>query len=113
MFAADITDPQNERLILLAAGGLVLLGIFLTYVTVRWWRQTRPEHPVLAGLRVMSTKRWRAADSETQSRKLSEVRARAQGRRGPDPVASGVSIRRPIPAPSADDGGERASEASE
>ena len=56
--ASDFTDPKHERLIYLAAGGLVLLGVVLTVVTVIWWRGTKGEHAALAPLEVMGDRSW-------------------------------------------------------
>jgi hypothetical protein len=68
------SDARNARLIYLAAGGLVLLGIGLTWLTVRWWRTTEELHPVLAPLEVMGTKRWRTSGSTQRALALDAVR---------------------------------------
>lgn len=67
-------DARNARLIYLAAGGLVLLGIGLSWLTVRWWRTTEAVHPVLAPLELMGTKGWRKSGSTQQALALDAVR---------------------------------------
>jgi hypothetical protein len=72
--AGDFTDPKNERLVLLAAGGLAVVGLLLLSATVVWWRNSRVEHPALAPLEVMSARRFgKAADGE-QRRLLDSAR---------------------------------------
>lgn len=72
--AADFTDPENARVILLAAGGLVALAVLLTVGTVWWWRTSKVEHPALGPLEVMSSRRWAAAGPHEQEAQLAEVR---------------------------------------
>jgi hypothetical protein len=74
VWAMAFDDVQNARLIYLAAGGLVLLGCMLIWLTVRWWRSTRVEHPVLAPLEVMGERSWRKSGDVQRSMALDAVR---------------------------------------
>ena len=80
IFVADFSDPTNERLIYLSAAGLVLVGLALLVGTILWWRRGRQEHPVLAPLEVMSTKRWEKAQEGDRRRRLDHVRPAGAGR---------------------------------
>lgn len=74
VMAGDFTDPENERLVLLAAGGLAVVGLLLLAGTIVWWRNSRVEHPALGPLEMMSARRFaKAADGE-QRRLLDQVR---------------------------------------
>ncbi len=86
--ADDFTDPEHERLIYLAAGGLVLLGILLTVVTVVWWRGTKGEHAALAPLEVMGDRSWNKLTHVEQTRRLETVRTRTDGDVEPAAVAA-------------------------
>jgi hypothetical protein len=77
--ADDFTDPEHERLIYLAAGGLALLGILLTVVTVLWWRGTKGEHAALAPLEVMGDRSWNKLTHVEQTRRLETVRIHTAG----------------------------------
>jgi hypothetical protein len=77
--ASDFTDPEHERLIYLAAGGLALLGVLLTVVTVVWWRGTKGEHAALAPLEVMGDRSWNKLTHVEQTRRLETVRTRTDG----------------------------------
>jgi hypothetical protein len=68
------SDARNARLIYLAAGGLVLLGVGLTWLTVRWWRSTEELHPALAPLEVMGTKGWHKSGSTQRALMLDAAR---------------------------------------
>jgi len=94
--ASDFTDPEHERLIYLAAGGLVLLGILLTVVTVVWWRGTKGEHAALAPLEVMGDRSWNKLTHVEQTRRLETVRTRTDGDVEPaaaDPVDLDEALR--------------------
>jgi hypothetical protein len=67
-------DPQNARVIYLAAGGLVLLAVLLGVGTWWWWRNAKVEHPALAPLEVMGTRRWTKSDHPDQQRRLESAR---------------------------------------
>ena len=69
-----VSDPANARAILLAAAGLAALGLILTVITVRWWRSTRPEHPVLLPLATMGERAWQRADHEQRAELLAAAR---------------------------------------
>lgn len=72
--AANFTDPHNQRIIYLAVGGLLLLAVIVTVGTVVWWRSTKAEHPALAPLEVMSTRKFEKSDYTDRKRVLDEVR---------------------------------------
>ena len=80
IFVADFSDPTNERLIYLSAAGLVLVGLALLVGTILWWKRGRQEHPVLAPLEVMGTKRWEKAPEGDRRRRLDHVRPAGAGR---------------------------------
>jgi hypothetical protein len=93
IFVADFSDPTNERLIYLSAAGLVLVGLALLVGTILWWKRGRQEHPVLAPLEVMGTRRWEKAPEGDRRRRLDHVRPAGAGRGaaedgivGPEPV---------------------------
>ncbi len=67
-------DPQNARIIYLAVGGLLLLAVLLGVGTWWWWRNAKVEHPVLAPLEVMSTRKFEKSDFTEQRRQLDDVR---------------------------------------
>lgn len=66
MLAQELTDSEATRRVFLTVGGLLLLGLAMLIATVWWWRSTRPEHPALAPLEVMSERRWAKADGESR-----------------------------------------------
>lgn len=72
--AADFSDPGRARLIYLAAAALVALGLITVATTVWWWRQTRPDHPSLGPLMVMSHRRWRSLGDVEQAESLDAAR---------------------------------------
>ena len=74
LWGTQITDPENERTIYIAAGGLLLLAIALAVGTVWWWRNSRVEHPALGPLEVMGTRSWWKGDWTARRRRLDEVR---------------------------------------
>lgn len=67
-------DPHNARLLYLASGGLLLLGLALGIGTWLWWRSSKVEHPALGPLEVMSQRSWAADDFVSQRRRLDEAR---------------------------------------
>jgi hypothetical protein len=72
--AANFTDPHNQRIIYLAVGGLLLLAVIVAVGTIVWWRSTKAEHPALAPLEVMSTRKFEKSDYTDRKRVLDEVR---------------------------------------
>jgi hypothetical protein len=72
--AERFTDPDNARLLYLAAGGLALAGLVLLAVTVWWWRSSRVESPVLAPLEVMGWRRWAKSTWSERKRLVDQVR---------------------------------------
>ena len=79
LLADDFTDPEHERLIYLAAGGLVLLGVVLAVVTVMWWRGTKGEHAALAPLEVMGDRSFDPADPRRADPPAGERAHRSEG----------------------------------
>ena len=67
-------DPENARIILLAAGGLVLLAVLVGLGTLWWWRTVKVEHPALAPLEVMGTRSWWKGDYTSRRRRLEDAR---------------------------------------
>ena len=49
----NFQDPHNARLLYLASGGLLLLGLALGIGTWLWWRSSKVEHPALGPLEVI------------------------------------------------------------
>jgi hypothetical protein len=91
--ASDFTDPKHERLIYVAAGGLVLLGIVLAAITVIWWRATKGEHAALAPLEVMGDRSWNKLTHVEQTRRIETVRTHDGGDVEPaHPVAEPVDL---------------------
>lgn len=74
LFAGELSDSEAALRVYLAAGGLVLLGALLLTLTVRWWRATRPEPPVLAPLEVMGERKWAKAPEPEKQRLLEQYR---------------------------------------
>lgn len=97
--ASNFTDPEHERLIWLAAGGLVLLGVLLLVVTVVWWRGTKGEHAALATLEVMGDRSFPTLTPVEQDRRLDAVRLHLEGdvepvgRSAPEPVDLDEALR--------------------
>ena len=83
LLAGELSDSQAAVRVYLAAGGLVLLGLLLLLVTVRWWRGTRPEPPSLAPLEVMGERRWAAAPDPDRQRLLEAYRPSSGDRSTP------------------------------
>jgi hypothetical protein len=84
----NFTDPHNQRVIYLAVGGLVLLAVLVAIGTVVWWRATKAEHPALAPLEVMSTRKFEKGDYTDRKRVLDDVRPPGHE---PDPHDDAVS----------------------
>jgi hypothetical protein len=86
--SSNFTDPEHERLIWLAVGGLVLLGVVLSVATVIWWRGTKGEHAALAPLEVMGDRTFTSLTHVEQNRRLEAVRLHLDGDVEPGPVAA-------------------------
>lgn len=67
-------DPENARIIYLAAGGLLLVGVALGVGTWIWWRNAKVEHPALGPLEVMGSRRWWKSDFNDRRRRLDAAR---------------------------------------
>jgi hypothetical protein len=89
VIASNFTDPQHERMIYFAAGGLVLLGVALLVATVLWWRGSKSEHAALAPLEVMSQRTWQRSTHVERARQLNNVRPRTDA--DPDDVQVNVA----------------------
>jgi hypothetical protein len=72
--SATFSDPTNERLIYMAAAGLVIVGVALLVGTILWWHRGRQEHPALAPLEVMGSHGWEKAPEGERRRILNSVR---------------------------------------
>lgn len=83
LLAADLSDASADRRIYLAAAGLALLGLVMALATAWWWRATRPDHPSLGPLEVMSRSRFATLSD-------SEQRAALDAARPPTPGADTV-----------------------
>lgn len=87
MFAeGNFQDPHNARLLYLASGGLLLLGLALGIGTWLWWRSSKVEHPALGPLEVMSQRSWLTDDFVAQRRRLDEARPEGAERQFVPPV---------------------------
>lgn len=80
--ADSFSDPHNERLILIAVGGLILLGLLMAVATVIWWRNNRIEHAALAPLEVMGERSWWKGNFAERRRRLDDARGRAREEHG-------------------------------
>jgi hypothetical protein len=74
LLADSFQDPERARVIYLAAGGLVLIALFVIAGTVWWWRSAAVEHPSLGPLEVMSTRAWGKRDPSDRDEVLNAVR---------------------------------------
>ena len=91
--AGNFKDPQNARIIYLAAAGLVVLAVGLAISTFLWWRHSKVEHPVLGPLEVMGTRRWWKSDFATRTMRLEQARPSADGDEPVDgPVVEPVDL---------------------
>jgi hypothetical protein len=68
------TDPENSRRIMLAVVGLIAVAVVVLVGTVVWWRRSRVEHPALAPLETMVSRRYGSADADGRSELLDDVR---------------------------------------
>ena len=71
VLADTFDDPENARIILLSAAGLVILGLLIAAGTVWWWRSSEVEHPALGPLEVMSSRSWWQGDYASRRRRAS------------------------------------------
>lgn len=69
----EVDDPASTRTVNRIIAALLVLGVVLLGVTVWFWVATRPLHPSLEGLDLMSSRRWSHADSGKQQRMLDKV----------------------------------------
>lgn len=75
MLAAErFEDPENARVILLSAAGLVLVAVLVGAGTFWWWRSSRVEHPALGPLEVMGSRSFSKGDYTSRRRRLEAAR---------------------------------------
>lgn len=75
MLAAErFEDPENARVILLSAAGLVLVAVLVAAGTFWWWRSSRVEHPALGPLEVMGSRSFSKGDYTSRRRRLEAAR---------------------------------------
>jgi hypothetical protein len=91
VLADELSDAEATRRVLLTAGGLVLIGVLLLIATVWWWRATRPDHPVLGPLEVMSDRGWVKAGVEERRRLIESNRPS-----GSLPAVAEIAVPEPI-----------------
>lgn len=89
LLADTFDDPENARIILLSAAGLVILGLLIAAGTVWWWRSSEVEHPALGPLEVMSSRSWWKGDYAARRRRIED--ARPEGAELVDPPAAAPS----------------------
>jgi len=89
LLAATFDDPENARVILLSAAGLVLIGLLIAAGTVWWWRSSEIEHPALGPLEVMGSRSWWKGDYTARRRRLEA--ARPEGAEPIDPPTTSTS----------------------
>ncbi|MFZ9730815.1 MAG: hypothetical protein ACO3EQ_00655 [Ilumatobacteraceae bacterium] len=53
---------------------LVVVGLVLSSVTIWFWRESRPDNPVLGPLEVMGEKAFKEADEATRKEMLRKAR---------------------------------------
>lgn len=92
--AETVRDAANARVVLVVVIGLILLGVVLAAVTVWFWRATRPDHPVLVRLEVLSGRRARNLSSSERQELLDSVAPRSST------TASSPTIPSPSAVPS-------------
>lgn len=91
LVASDFSDPTNERIIILSAAGLAVVGVALLVGTIVWWRRARQEHPSLAPLEVMGGRAWAKAPDGDRRRRLDQVR-----RSGAAALGDGSTVVEPV-----------------
>jgi hypothetical protein len=91
-----VRDDDATRTVMLMVAMLVAGAVVLAAVTVWFWRTTRPEHPSLGPLEVMSSGRFWSRDAADQVRRLEG--ARPEGAE-PERSAAGVLLPHGIPDP--------------
>lgn len=89
LLADTFDDPENARIILLSAAGLVVLGLLIAAGTVWWWRSNEVEHPALGPLEVMGSRSWWKGDYTSRRRRLEA--ARPEGAEPVGPPATAMS----------------------
>lgn len=89
LLADTFDDPENARIILLSAVGLVVLGLLIAAGTVWWWRSSEVEHPALGPLEVMGSRSWWKGDYALRRRRLEA--ARPDGAEPVDPLTTSPS----------------------
>ena len=85
-------DPENARIIYLAAGGLLLIAVGLGVGTWIWWRNAKVEHPALGPLEVMGSRRWSRSDFNERRRRLDAARPAHEADSADDAAAAEVVV---------------------
>ena len=70
----SVEDAGATTVVRLVVLTLVILGLALAGVTVWFWRTTRPDHPALGPLEVLSDRRFPHLDVLEQQRRLDSAR---------------------------------------
>lgn len=99
MIAGALSEGQANARVLLAAGGLALLGVVMVVLTVWWWRGSRRDPSALASLEVMSDRKFLAAAEEDRQRLLTEHLARTTRSVPEQPVLGPADQTIAAPAP--------------
>ncbi len=74
---ASFDDSAASNRVLAVVAGLVVIAAVLIAVTAWFWRVSRPEHPALAPLQLIGTRRFRRSAPEARRKALAELRAPA------------------------------------
>lgn len=74
LLADSITDSSSTRTVYLLAAALTALGLGLLFVTIWFWKSSRPEPEFLAPLETMEDKRFRLLGRLEQRRLLDAAR---------------------------------------
>jgi hypothetical protein len=96
----EIDDPASTRTVNRVIAALLILGAVLLAVTIWFWIATKPLHPALEGLELMTHRRWARAKPAKRQRMLDRVhrnRGQVDERIVPATVTGGAVVA-PVPA---------------
>jgi hypothetical protein len=71
-----INDPASTRRVHEIIAALVALAALLVFMSIWYWRSTRPVHPALDGLDVLGSNSYWRAGADKRDRKLERLRNR-------------------------------------